>query len=114
VQPVPAAELARRRSSGAFALLLDVVRPLGAPGLATLLALATADDRAAAIALARRPPRLASFAPRTVTRGLRLGVVGELRVFGAAAPEVKLAASPAGEGWDLGASFRARVAAVPG
>ena len=60
-----------------------------------------------ALELMRSPPRLSTFSPRALTRTLRLGVLGELRVVGAHAPDVRLAKSTAGEGWDLGATYRA-------
>lgn len=105
-QPMPRAELARRRSSGAFLAMLHVVRPIGGPGLATLAALSAAVDPRAGLDVVRRPPRLPNFAPRSLTRTLRLGVVGELRVAGAHSAELRLARSANGEGWDLGASHR--------
>lgn len=106
-EPLSAGELARRRASGGFLLMLHIVRPIGGPGAATLAALTAAVDPRAALAVVRHPPRLASFAPRVVTRTLRVGVVGELRVMGAHAPELVLARSTSGEGWDLGATHRA-------
>jgi peptide/nickel transport system substrate-binding protein len=124
VKTVPGPELARRRASGAFSLMLGIARPLaggpkaapnnenaGAPsnanGAATLVSLAAAADPASGLEVMRRPPRLASFAPRLVTRTLKLGVLGELRVTGAHAPDVHLAKSPSGDGWDLASSYRA-------
>jgi len=106
VKVLPMSELARRRASGTFSLLLGIVRPFASTGPATLISLAAAADPSSALELVRRPPRLTSFAPRTLTRTLRLGVLGDLRVSGAHAPEVHLAPSPTGEGWDLGASYR--------
>ena len=64
-------------------------------------------DPSLALELMRSPPRLSTFSPRALTRTLRLGVLGELRVVGAHAPDVRLAKSTAGEGWDLGATYRA-------
>jgi len=107
VKGVPGAELSRRRASGAYSLALGVVRPFAGPGIATLVALAAASDPSSALELMRSPPRLSSFSPRALTRTLRLGVLGELRVVGAHAPDVRLAKSTAGEGWDLGATYRA-------
>lgn len=86
--------------------MLHVVRPLGPTGLATLAALTTAVDPRAALDIVRRPPRLSSFEPRSLTRTLRLGVIGELRIAGAHSVEVRLAKAASGEGWDLGASHR--------
>jgi peptide/nickel transport system substrate-binding protein len=107
VKSLPGPELARRRAAGSYALSLGVVRPFASQGLATLVSLAAASDPSSALELMRSPPRLSTFAPRTVSRTLRLGVLGELRVAGAHAPDVRLAKSATGEGWDLGASFRA-------
>jgi len=100
-------DLGQRRKTGAFALMLDVVRPVGPPGVATLIALATADQGGGARSIARHPPRLGSYAPRTLARTLRLGVVGELRVSGTAIGQLRLAQARDGGGWDLGASWRA-------
>src|SRR5262249_36337335 len=44
VKPVPATELAYRKSSRSFALALDVVRSLGSGSLGAMVALATADN----------------------------------------------------------------------
>ena len=61
---------------------------------------AGASDRRGPKRRARRPPRLASYQPRQVTRTLPLGVVGELKIAGAHVPGLHL------RGWDLGASWR--------
>jgi peptide/nickel transport system substrate-binding protein len=106
LRPVPADDLARRRAASTFALMLDVVRAPGGPGLPTLVALTQAASPKAALDLVRRPPNLASFAPEVVTRTLRLGVVGELRIVGAAVPDVRIATGR--DGWDLASTFRAR------
>lgn len=102
------ADFASRRASRSFALMVDVVRPVGPAGIASLVALATGDDAARAREIARRPPRLTSFAPRMLTRTLRLGVVGALRVAGASANVVHLEPMPEGLGWDLGGTYRRR------
>lgn len=104
--PTAPNELQQRRRTGAYAMMLDLVRPVGPPGVATLIALATADQGAGARSLARQPPRLTSFAPRVLARTMRLGVIGELRVAGAAVGALRLAAARDGSGWDLGASWR--------
>ena len=70
------------------------------------MSLAAASDPASGLELMRRPPKLPSFAPRTLTRTLKLGVIGELRVAGARAPDVHLAKNPVGDGWDLGGTYR--------
>jgi len=104
--PTAPGDLLQRRKSGGYALMLDLVRPVGPAGVATLIALATADQGAGARSIARHPPRLTSFAPRVLARTMRLGVVGELRVAGAAIGALRLAAARDGNGWDLGASWR--------
>jgi peptide/nickel transport system substrate-binding protein len=106
VRTLPPAELARRRAAGAYSLILGIVRPFAGAGPIALVSLASAGDPASGLELMRRPPRLTSFAPRLLTRTLKLGVVGELRVAGAHAPDVHLARNPSGDGWDLGASYR--------
>jgi peptide/nickel transport system substrate-binding protein len=107
IKALPGAELARRRAAGSYVLALGVVRPFAGPGIATLVALAAASDPSSALELMRSPPRLSTFSPRALTRTLKLGVLGDLRVVGARAPDVRLAKSVTGEGWDLGATYRA-------
>jgi len=96
VRPVPASELAERRTSSRFALMLDFVRAPGPPGRATLLALLSAANPA----LAARPPRAPSYDPADIARTLPLGVLGTLRISGARAPGVH-----ALDGWQLGNVF---------
>ncbi len=96
VRPVPATELAERRGSNRFALMLDFVRSPGPPGRATLLALLAAANPA----LAARPPRAPSYDPTDIARTLPLGVLGTLRVSGARAPNVH-----ALDGFQLGNVF---------
>ena len=95
--PVARAELAERRASGRFALMLDFVRRIGPPGPATLHALLAA----ASPGLAARPPEAASYEPREIARRLPLGVVGSLVVSGARLPAYRSL-----EAWELGAVFR--------
>ncbi len=97
VQAVPRAELARRRQRGEYKLMLDFVRRLGPAGPATQLALLSAENPE----LAKTPPRLESFEPRAISRGLSLGVVGELWVSGAHAAVFQGLA-----GWQLGDAWR--------
>jgi len=106
-RPVPPAELAHRRSTRAFSVMLDVARPAGPGGLGTLIGLATADDAASAAALLRSPPR-GDVAPRVATRTMRVGVVGEVRLQGGRAPDVVLPTSTWGRGVDWGGAFRRR------
>jgi peptide/nickel transport system substrate-binding protein len=69
--------------------------------------LATADDMATVAEIARHAPRLDTAAARTLTRTMRIGVVGEVRVQGARMPDVVLAAAPGG-GLSLGDTTRVR------
>lgn len=108
VKPIPAAELASRRASRAHALALDVVRNVGPGGVAALVAVATAESAARAQEIMQHPPRLGDAAPRTMTRTLRAGIIGEIRILGGKMPELVLARGSAGSGFDLGSSYRAR------
>jgi peptide/nickel transport system substrate-binding protein len=105
--PVAPADLATRRTSRAFTLMLDLARPAGPGALGALLGLATADDPGAAAALARHPPR-GDQAPRSLTRAMRLGVVAEARLQGGRVPDLVLPPSPWGRGIDWGSAFRIR------
>lgn len=106
VKPVPATELGARRTSRMFGLAIDVVRNINPGGLAAMIALATADSATRAQELAQHPPKLGDVPARTLTRTLRTGVIGDIRVMGGRMPELVLAQHPAGYGFDLGASFR--------
>ena len=105
--PLPAAEIAQRRATRAFSLLLDVARPLAPTPLGTFLGLATADNPTAVADVARHLPRLVDANPRTLTRTMRIGVLGEVRVQGARLPDVVLGPTPSG-GIDFGDALRAR------
>jgi peptide/nickel transport system substrate-binding protein len=107
-RPVPAAEVAQRRNSRSHTLALDVVRPVAPGSFAAMVALATADNALRATELVQHPPRLGEVPPRTMTRTMHCGVVGEIRVQGGRAPDVTLASSSVANGFDLGASTRAR------
>lgn len=102
-----AADIADRKASRSFSLMLDVVRPLAFNEWGGALALATANDVAAARALAHHRPR-EGLAPRVVTRTMRLGVVGEVRVTGGRARGLTLPRSASGRGIDWGDAFWAR------
>jgi peptide/nickel transport system substrate-binding protein len=106
-RPIAAGDLAGRRSTRGYALMLDVARPAGPGSLGALLGLATADDAEAAASLARHPPR-AELAPRVDARTMRLGVVGEIRLQGGRGPDVVLPASTWGRGVDWGSASRLR------
>ena len=106
VRAAPTAEIARRRAAGTFSLMLGIVRPFAATPLGSHIALTAAVDAKSARELLLRPPRLTSFDPRVVTRTLTVGVLGELRVMGAHAPDLHLARNQTAEGWDLGSTYR--------
>ncbi|HYO96460.1 MAG TPA: hypothetical protein VER33_18215 [Polyangiaceae bacterium] len=97
VELIGNAELQQRRTSGDFALMLDFVRSLGPPGPLTQLALLSAQDPE----LAKKPPRVASFEPRSLARSLSLGVLGQLWAGGAHASAFQGLA-----GWQLGNVWR--------
>jgi peptide/nickel transport system substrate-binding protein len=106
VRLASAAEIAHRRGAGTFSLMLGIVRPFATSVLGSHIAIAAAVDPKNAIELLRRPPRMTAFDPRVVTRTLTLGVLGELRVAGAHAPDLYLARNQLGDGWDFGGSYR--------
>jgi peptide/nickel transport system substrate-binding protein len=106
-RPATPAEVADRKASRSFALLLDVVRPLAFDEVGAAIAIATANDPAAAHAFATHRPR-EGLLPRVVTRTMRLGVVGEIRVTGGRARGLTLPRSPSGRGIDWGNAFWAR------
>jgi peptide/nickel transport system substrate-binding protein len=103
--PLPAAEIAQRRASRGFALMLDVARPAGPGPLGAVVGLATADDPAGAVSLARHPPR-GEVPPRSLARAMRIGVVGEIRLQGGRAPDLVLPPALLGPGVEWGAAFR--------
>jgi peptide/nickel transport system substrate-binding protein len=104
-RPVPASELAQRRGSRAYALALDVVRPLAPTPFGALVSLASADNPIAALDVVRFPPRGFDPSPRALTRTLHVGVVGEVRVQGGRAPALNLILAP-NAGIDLGSTTR--------
>jgi peptide/nickel transport system substrate-binding protein len=107
-KPVSALEITQRRTSRSHTLLLDVVRPVAPGGFAAMIALASADTALRASELVQHPPKLGEIPPRTMTRTMHCGVVGEIRVQGGRAPDVQLAASSMSATFDFGASTRAR------
>jgi peptide/nickel transport system substrate-binding protein len=91
-----------------FGLALDVVRNPGGGAFGAAVALATANDPSRASDLVLHPPKLGDVSARTLTRTLRAGIIGDIKVSGGRIPELVLAPSAIGHGFDLGASYRAR------
>lgn len=108
VRTVPPNDMAQRRATRAFALAVDVVRPVSFDPLGAIVGLSTADGAGRARDLVTRPPRFSETSPRTMTRTLRAGIIGEIRVQGARIPDVQLAAPAAGPGFDFAASTKVR------
>jgi peptide/nickel transport system substrate-binding protein len=107
VVALPRTEIVKRRGKGPVGLSLEVVRAVAPGTLGAWMSLVAADDPARARQLGQTPPKVAQHAPvRSLTRGLQLGVLGELRVTGGVIPEIALARGM--ETWDLGASYRKR------
>jgi peptide/nickel transport system substrate-binding protein len=113
VAPVPRAEIARRRARGKATLAIELVRPLGAGPHQAMIALATADDPARGRDVARTPHHGPAISARSLTGLLRAGVLGDVRVAGGVIPDLVLARSLSGEGWDLGASYRRPLKKTP-
>jgi peptide/nickel transport system substrate-binding protein len=118
VKPVSEAERTRALSVGAFAMMVDIARPLfgmnqanaqsalGAFGM--LAALVTANDPGLSSAVLQRPPRLtAEASARTMTRTMHIGVLGELRVQGGRAADLSLPGLPHG-GIDFSSATRGK------
>jgi len=106
VKPVTATELVSRRASRMYGLALDVVRNVGSGSLGAMVALATADNPTRAQEIMQHPPKLGDVSARTLTRTFRSGVIGEIRVGGGRVPDLTLAPSGNGFGFDLGSSYR--------
>lgn len=106
---LPAQEITQRRASRSHALLLDVVRPVTPDGFGAMIALATADNAGRASELVQRPPKIGNVSARTMTRTLRAGVVGEVRVMGGRTADVQLAPSANGAGVNWGSAARVRL-----
>jgi peptide/nickel transport system substrate-binding protein len=109
VRALPQAELAPRLRARSFALAVEVARPLAPGWLGAMVGLATADRADAAADLVKHPPRLGEVPARTLTRTMRVAVLGEIRLQGARVADVTLPSLPsvAGGGWDLGLATRA-------
>jgi peptide/nickel transport system substrate-binding protein len=93
----PRTEIAERRVTRDYALLVDFVRNMGPKGPMTQRALLAAENPD----LALKPPHIETYDARSIARGLSLGVIGELWSQGAHAPGIR-----ALSGWQLGDVFR--------
>jgi peptide/nickel transport system substrate-binding protein len=99
VKSLPEAELRTLRATRNYALMIDVVRPLDASPVGIFMALGTADNaETLAGSMARLPKLAANASPRTMTRLLRLGVIGEIRIQGGRVPDVVLPPLVGGQG----------------
>lgn len=110
-KPIAASELTQRRASRAYALALDVVRPLAHGSLAAFAAfaaLATSDSPGTAADALRHAPKVVDTSVRTLTQLMRIGVVGEVRVQGGRIPDLTLPPNANTPGVDWGAASRAR------
>lgn len=108
VRKLGAIALEEQRRRPGRALFLHTLRLHGGSSVEVLSSLAALDDPRRAKELARRPTRgLATASARSLASELRVAVVGELRVRGAAASDLVIARGDA-SAWDLGASHRRR------
>jgi hypothetical protein len=99
------ADLAAKRASRAYALAIDVARPALSGPFGTLVGLASADDASIAADIVRHPPKPADV-PRSMTRTMRIGVIGEIREQGGRLADTTIPLLPPGLGWDLGSTTR--------
>lgn len=90
VKPTGQSDLRNLRGSRAFAFMVDAVRPLLPGTHGAFAALSTADDPVTAIRTVGRSVGRGETSPRSLTRTLRLGVIGEVRVAGGIMPHVVL------------------------
>lgn len=93
-RPVSATELRERTRSRSFALALAIYRPLWPTALGTYAALLAASDPEHAPASLARPPRVQNV--RSMTRSLRVGLLGELRFQGGVVGDLQIPASRQG------------------
>jgi peptide/nickel transport system substrate-binding protein len=107
-KPVAAQEMSQRRTSRSFPLAIDIARPCAPSSFGALVGLATADNPGAAEEIVKHPPRLGDAPVRTLTRSMRAGVIGELRIQGGRVADLGLATQASGMGWDFAATTRGR------
>jgi peptide/nickel transport system substrate-binding protein len=108
VKTIAPSDLATRRSSRGYALALDVARPAATTTSGALAGLSASDDPSTTADVVRHAPRLGEIPPRALTKLMRIGVVGEIRVQGGRVPDLILPMAAAGEGVDWGGASRTR------
>jgi peptide/nickel transport system substrate-binding protein len=106
VAELGASEFTAKRASKNYALAIDVARPVLAGPFGTMVGLASADDITLAADIVRHPPKLADAPARTMTRTMRIGVIGEIRVQGGRLGDTIIAPALSGFGWDLATTTR--------
>ena len=107
-KPVPVRELRDRRTTRAYVLAIDAARAFAPGTLGALAGLASADDLTSSADAIRHPPRVGEVPARTLTRSMRIGVLGDIRVQGARIADLAFAPSPLGVGIDWGNASRVR------
>ncbi len=95
-RPCAAAAFVQQRAARSYALAIDLVRPLFQDADGALASLASSSDMALALDVLRHPPRLRKGTVRSLTRTLRVGVLGDLRAKGARRAELVLPSMPEG------------------
>lgn len=105
VRPSSPDEIADRLRRRNFVLMVDFVRPFAFSPAGIGSALVAGEDHGRAADFVRRPQ---SLSPRVLTRSMRVGVLGELRVTGARMPDVSLPLHSRGAGIDWGSITRGR------
>ena len=105
VRAVPTQEIADRRASRAYSLMVDAFRPFGRGSLSEFAALASTEDMQRASDVLRRLHR-GEVPLRTLARTLHAGVLGEIRVAGGRIPEARLDVSTRSLGVDWGNARR--------
>jgi len=108
VKAVPVRELRDRRSTRAYVLAIDAARAFAPGTFGALAGLASADDLTSSADAIRHPPRVGEVPARTLTRSMRLGVLGDIRVQGARIADLAFAPSTLGVGIDWGNASRVR------
>jgi len=106
VSELSPSDFSAKRAARNFALAVDVARPLISGTFGALVGLASADDTTLAADIVKHPPKMADAPARTMTRTMRLGVIGEIRVQGGRLPDTNIAAALNGFGWDLATATR--------